>query len=124
MNISSLIYASNISFDPTITETLSEHYQHLFLNYTNQDCVMIGLDILTNGRTIIGFSIYFPEENHLFLREIKFLNKERHCKECPICFDTKNNVIYIDTHHYFCCDCLLQIKEDDTLCPICRTPWS
>ena len=78
MNISSLIYASNISFDPTITETsFGTLSTFMFLNYTNQDCVMIGLDILTNGRTIIGFSIYFPEENHLFLREIKFLNKEK-----------------------------------------------
>lgn len=124
-NVSSLIYASNISFDPTITaSSFGTLNTHMFLNYTDDYCIMIGLDILTNGRTIIGFTIYFPEDNNLFLREIKMLNKERHTKECPICFDTKENVIYIDSHHYFCCDCLLKIKEDDSLCPICRTPWS
>ncbi len=124
-NISSLIYASNITFDPTITETsFGTLSTEMFLCYTNADCIIIGLDILTNGRTIIGFTIYFPEDNNLFLREIKMLKKERYRKECPICFDIKENVIYIDSHHYFCCDCLLKIKEDDSLCPICRTPWS
>ena len=53
-NISSLIYASNIRFDRSITEssfgTLSTS---MFLNYTDDCCTLIGLDILTNGKTII-----------------------------------------------------------------------
>ena len=125
INISSIIYASNISFDPDINDnTFGSLTSSSLLNYTEYFSIIIPIDIITWGKNIIGITLFLPTDKKLFLRELKLQSSQtrrKEVKDCPICFERKET-IYIDSFHSFCVDCLMLMRGPD-LCPICRQPF-
>lgn len=122
-NISNVMYISNLSFDPSISNDencfgLLE--TELFLCYHRSNIVQTPMEVTTAGKKILQFVIYFPKEDRTFLREIKLYSKPRFKKFCFICYEEKDNNVYVDTHHHFCMDCILKLNCN--LCPICRKP--
>jgi len=51
---------------------------------------------------------------------LDFLDEKR---ECPVCFDVKEEIIKVVCGHTFCLDCWIhwsRASEDITTCPLCR----
>lgn len=120
-NISNIMYISNLIFDERIDEhSLGTLETELFLCYNNSDIIMIPMEIMTSGRKILQFVIHFPKQNRKFLREIKLLKKKTFKDFCFICYEEKENNIFVDEHHHFCKDCILKLNSNS--CPICREP--
>ena len=121
-NILNIMYISRIKFD---SKVCSENCfgileTKMFLCYNISCIILVPMEIMTCGKTILQFVIHFPQQNRRFLREIKLLQME--CKDdvCPICYEKNNDIVKVDAYHSFCKTCLL--KMENSSCPICRKP--
>ena len=120
-NIETLLYVSNISFSESIDEfTIGSLDTCAFISYSYNDLKSIPCDILTTGKRILQITLYFPEQNRSFLTELKYSKRINQVGECPICFEEKDNLKFVDDYHKFCFDCILKLDRKKG-CPICRT---
>lgn len=119
-NIDNIMYVSNLLFDIELNSenSFGTLETELFLCYHNSDIIMIPMEIMTNGRKILQFVIHFPTQDRKFLRELKLLNKERFREFCFICYEEKDNNIFVDDKHNFCFECVMKLNSNS--CPICR----
>lgn len=42
-------------------------------------------------------------------------------KECPICYEKKNDIEALRCGHVFCVDCLTKWRRSSNACPVCRS---
>lgn len=71
----------------------------------------------TTGQRITQICLTLPQSEKLYLRELVYSLYPKREGECPICYETKSNMVTIHSSHAFCFDCLMKIS---TSCPICR----
>ena len=123
-NISNIMYISNIIFDSAINndECFGILETELFLCYHNSDIIMIPMEITTSGKKILQFVIHFPKREETFLREIKLLKRQKFKEFCFICYEEKDNNVFVDGNHHFCYDCIMKFQSKT--CPICRQPMT
>ena len=81
-------------------------------NHVYENCV-----IFTKGYKITEIIIYLPTHEFTFLRELKYHFYEKTVGYCTICFETKSNMVHVDSFHQFCLDCILKTIPK---CPLCR----
>ena len=75
------------------------------------------IKLKTKGQNIVQINLTLPQSEKIYLRELLYSFSTKFTAECPICYETKSNMITIHFSHSFCLDCLLKISP---FCPICR----
>ena len=81
-------------------------------NQVYENCI-----IFTKGYKITEILIYLPTHELKFLRELIYNFYQKSTGFCDICFEKKENMVFVDNYHQFCVDCILQMNKK---CPICR----
>ena len=122
-NIDCIVYCSEFNFNEVIDEnTEGQIASQMIVNYNvysvNGFFEYHPITILTTGIKISGIIITLPTNNKLFLRELMYLQTPREKLECPVCYETKENVVCVHDQHMFCLDCILKFKQ--SICPLCR----
>lgn len=75
------------------------------------------IKLKTKGQNIVQIALTLPQSEKIYLRELVYSFHKKYTDECPICYETKSNMITIHFSHSFCFDCLMKIPP---FCPICR----
>lgn len=121
-NITNIMYISKIKFDPKVSSDncFGILETKIFLCYNDYDIVLVPMEIMTSGKKIVQFVIHLPVQNRKFLREIRLMKQEMAVGTCPICYESKSEIVKVDAFHAFCKSCLL--KMENSSCPICRKP--
>ena len=134
-----LSYYEKHSPPSNITFSLKPHlndYEDSYIEFTHFDFFYPDTSYTLKSIAHFNFSLYkikdegfFTIPIYPFFFEIKITSepivKNEICKtyktnECVICLSSSSNIIYTDCGHISTCE-NCELKEEITLCPICRT---